>query len=106
LLLNGNEYGNKALDCFEFPFKCVNSYNALLVNVDTEINTKIKTLLSDFTTITSFNVNLSSRTCLPPNWEWKVVVNLNMKVYPVGNGHYGLNTSSNYISITDQSASN
>jgi hypothetical protein len=105
LLLNGNEYGNKALDCFEFPFKCVDSYNSLLANVDMEINTKIKTLLSDFNSITSFNVNLSSRNCLPSDWEWKVVVNLIMKVYPIGNGQYGLYTSSNYMSIADQSAS-
>jgi len=106
LMTIGNSYGYKALDCFQFPFKCDESYNNLFADLDKDVDQQIDQLMSQFTYYSSFYTVLYSTKCLPPDWEWKINIDISMKVLPIGNDQYGLVLNSNALQFSLPSAAN
>ncbi len=101
-LLNGNASGSKALDCFEFPFKCAQSYNSLLKSLDAQASGKLNTLLAEIKRYSSFSIALNQNECLPPHLTWKVTTTVQMNVFPIGNGHFSLSLTSNPLFSSPQ----
>lgn len=107
-ILNLGDGQEKAIDCFQFPYKCDTVYSNLKSKLNLDVENRLLNLIKNMKQFSYFKFSLEKNTgmCLPKSFHWDDGWVLEMHVYSIGGDNFAIVESPkdmeySTVSITD-----
>jgi hypothetical protein len=96
----------RAIDCFQFPFKCLPIYDELKSKLILNYENDLMKSIQELEYFSVFDFAFNKYECLPTDYYWTDPWILHITVYPIGNGKFRIINSPSDLEYVQNEVSN